>query len=88
MEAPIEIVHVITENQLIDSESYQRTLGTTYLSRLQPGFYIVQWSSTDAMSRYDGSTDFIGPFTSRRSAELACDPGHTVAGGSTIGIIA
>lgn len=71
MEDRIEIVHVITQTQLIDSESYQRTLGAVHANRLQPGFYIVQWRSMAVMSRYDESANFIGPFESRRSAELA-----------------
>ena len=49
MEASIEIVHVITETQLIDSESYQRTLGTMHANRLPLGFYVVQWPSIAAM---------------------------------------
>jgi hypothetical protein len=71
MELPFEIVHVITATQLIDSESYQRSLGTIHVGRLQPGFYVVHWPSAAAALRYDESADFIGPFESRRSAELA-----------------
>ena len=69
MEQLFEIVHVITATQLIDSESYQRTLGVVH--RLRPGFYVVRWSSTATMSRYDESADFTGPFETRHSAELA-----------------
>jgi hypothetical protein len=71
MELPFEVVHVITATQLIDSESYQRSLGTTHVGRLRPGFYVVRWPSTEALLRYDESADFIGPFETRRSAELA-----------------
>jgi hypothetical protein len=77
MELPLEIVHVITATQLIDSESYQRTLGTNHVGRLVPGFYVVHWPGTAAVLRYDESADFIGPFETRRSAELA----HTTMGG-------
>jgi len=56
MEQLFEIVHVITATQLIDSESYQRTLGGVH--RLRPGFYVVRWSSTATMSRYDDNADF------------------------------
>jgi hypothetical protein len=71
MELAFEIVHVITATQLIDSESYQRSLGAMHAGRLRPGFYVVSWASTGAALRYDDSADFIGPFETRRSAELA-----------------
>lgn len=71
MELPREIVHVITTTQLIDSESYQRSLGEVHAGRLQPGFYVVRWPSTAVVLRYDESAEFIGPFETRRSAELA-----------------
>ena len=71
MEQPFEIVHVITATQLIDSESYERTLGPEHGNRLLPGFYVVHWQSTAAVSRYDERADFIGPFETRHSAELA-----------------
>jgi len=73
VEVSFEIVHVITATQLIDSESYQRNLGTTHVNRLQPGFYVVLWASGDSGPRYDGSAEFVGPFESRVSAELACE---------------
>ena len=83
MELPFEIVHVITATQLIDSESYQRSLGTIHVGRLRPGFYVVHWPSTASVLRYDESADFIGPFETRRSAELAytttMDGGRQVA---------
>jgi hypothetical protein len=71
MELPFEIVHVITVSQLIDSESYQRTLETMHVGRLRPGFYVVHWPSTAAVLRYDESAHFIGPFETRHGAELA-----------------
>jgi hypothetical protein len=69
MELPFEIVRVITATQLIDSESYQRTLGTMHVGRLRPGFYLVHWSIAAAVLRYDQSADFIGPFGTRDGAE-------------------
>ena len=71
MEQLFEIVHVITATHLIDAESYQRTLGLVHTRRLRPGFYVVRWSSTATMSRYDESADFTGPFETRHSAELS-----------------
>ena len=73
MEQLCEIVHVITATQLIDSESYQRTLGPTHINCLRPGFYLVRWSSITAMSRYDEDAHFFGPFETRQSAELALE---------------
>ena len=67
----LEVVHVITATQLIDSESYEHTLGTKHVNRLPPGFYVVHWQSTAAVSRYDERADFVGPFDTRHSAELA-----------------
>ena len=71
MEASFEIVHVITATQLIDSESYQRTLGSIHVNRLQPGFYVVLWPLGVDVPRYDENAEFVGPFESRVSAELA-----------------
>jgi hypothetical protein len=71
MEVSFEIVHVITATQLIDSESYQRTIETKHVRCLRPGFYVVRWPVSAAVLRYDESADFIGPFETRHSAELA-----------------
>jgi len=76
MEQPFEIVRVITTTELIDSESYQHTLGMMHINRLPPGFYVVRWPSTEAMSRYDESADFTGPFDTRHGAELALETIH------------
>jgi len=70
MEQPLEIVHVITATEMIDSESYQRTLGMTLVGCLPPGFFVVRWPSAAAELRYDESAQFIGPFESRHNAEL------------------
>jgi hypothetical protein len=74
MKVQFEIVHVITASQVIDSESYQRTLGTMHVGRLRPGFYVVYWPLPTAVLRYDASADFVGPFKTRYNAELA----HTI----------
>jgi hypothetical protein len=42
-----------------------------HVGRLQSGFYVVHWPSTEAVVRYDESADFVGPFETRNGAELA-----------------
>jgi len=44
MERLCEIVRVITVTQLVDSESYQHTVGMMHINRLRPGYYVVRWS--------------------------------------------
>jgi hypothetical protein len=43
MQLSFEIVHAITASQVIDSESYQGSLGTIHIGRLRPGFHVVHW---------------------------------------------
>jgi len=64
-----EVVVVLDEGSLVDSESYQRR----YRARhpLQPGCYLVVWSSAPDVPRFDEAAEYVGPFESRRLAELA-----------------
>ncbi|MCL4798850.1 MAG: hypothetical protein KJ025_04635 [Burkholderiales bacterium] len=65
-----EVVCVIDGRSLVDSESYQRNYRARY--PLEPGHYLVSWPrGSDDGPRYDESAEFIGPFESRRLAELA-----------------
>jgi hypothetical protein len=68
MELPFEIVHVITASQLIDSESYERTLETMHIGRLRLGFYVVHWPSTAA--ELDTTRTRISSALSRRAIAL------------------
>ncbi|MCZ7566561.1 MAG: hypothetical protein M5U08_24440 [Burkholderiales bacterium] len=65
-----EVVCVLDAHSLVDSESYQRDYRTR--SPLEPGHYLVAWPrGSDDGPRYDESAEYIGPFESRRLAELA-----------------
>ena len=67
MDANCEVVRVVSDCTLIDSESYERR----YLSvrALVPGFYAVIWPSSVANPRYDNEAQFIGPYRERSQAE-------------------
>jgi len=71
MDLRYEIVHVINARHLIDSESYQRTIGAEQIGRLQLGFYVVLWPVRAVGSHYDASAHYIGPFPTRHAAEHA-----------------
>ena len=64
-----EVICVIDKHCLIDSESYQRR----YRARhpLELGCYLIVWPAGGERLRYDESADFVGPFESKRLAELA-----------------
>lgn len=64
-----EIVHVLDDRSLIDSESYQRALHPDLVGRLAAGFYIVRWPSTADRRRYDALPEYLGPYDSRQLAE-------------------
>jgi len=78
MQSRHEIVHVISDSHLIDSESYQRSLGESVAGSLKPGYYVVTWPRVgpDSSCEYDRNARFLGPFASRREAEMA-DAGAT-----------
>jgi len=64
-----EVVVVIDDQCLVDSESYQRRYRSS--RRLEPGCYLVVWPTAPDVPRYDEATDYVGPFESMRLAELA-----------------
>jgi len=67
-----EVVYVIDERSLVDSESYQHP----YRRRdkpLEPGFYIVVVPDPEEPPRYDESAEFIGPFESAAVARAAME---------------
>lgn len=69
MDLPYEIVHVINAKQLIDSESYQHAIEAEQIGRLEAGYYVVLWTSPQAISHYDARAAYIGPFPTRHLAE-------------------
>jgi hypothetical protein len=66
-----EIVRVIDQQYLIDSESYERTFAVTPSGGLQPGCYIVVWGEDARTLNYNDDPQYLGPFISRVHAEAA-----------------
>ncbi len=67
-----EVVYVIDERSLVDSESYQHP----YRRRdkpLEPGFYIVIAPDQEETTCYDESAEFIGPFESAAVARATME---------------
>ena len=61
-----EVVHVLTSDSLIDSESYEHHYQAQHM--MTPGFYVVVWP-TSGSRRFDRQARFIGPYTGRADAE-------------------
>ena len=63
-----EVVRVIDEYSLIDSESYQRTYRAG--SMRLPGHYIVRWLDRGGVTgAYDEGALWVGPYSARSAAE-------------------
>lgn len=71
MKPQYEIVRVVDQQYLIDSESYERTFAVTTSGRLQPGCYIVVWGEDVQTLEYNDDPQYLGPFISRVLAEAA-----------------
>ena len=56
-----EVVHVLNDTSLIDSESYQRSY-CCKARRLTPGYYVVTWPNHPDRRRFDDQAEFQGPF--------------------------
>jgi hypothetical protein len=68
-----EVVRVISDHSLIDSESYEHRY---HPSRpITPGFYIVVWPADVSCTRYDETARFVGPYVRRNDAEAAMESG-------------
>ena len=61
-----EVVHVLTGESLIDSESYEHRYHAQ--REIAPGFYVVVWP-TSGSRRFDRQARFIGPYAGRADAE-------------------
>ena len=61
-----EVVHVLTGDSLIDSESYEHHYQAQHV--MTPGFYVVVWP-TSGSRRFDRRARFIGPYAGRADAE-------------------
>jgi hypothetical protein len=79
MDIKYEVVRVVSDQTLIDSESYERRYRTS--RPLSPGFYAVIWPRSVSDPRYDDKARFIGPCRGREHAEsilerrsMSCPP--------------
>jgi len=61
-----EVVHVLTGERLIDSESYEHRYEAQ--RAMTAGFYVVVWP-TSGLRRFDRHARFIGPYAGRADAE-------------------
>ncbi|MCC6611356.1 MAG: hypothetical protein IT515_16995 [Burkholderiales bacterium] len=68
-----EVVRVIDDNSLVDSESYQRSYRRRGAQSLTPGFYVVLWPDPASRPRYDVRAEFVGPFESDIVARAAME---------------
>ena len=66
-----EIVSVIRDFWLVDSESYQRMYCTNQGQPLAPGYYVVNWPEHIRDRRFNEHAEFYGPFKLRREAQAA-----------------
>jgi hypothetical protein len=72
-----EVVCVIDEHSLVDSESYQRKYRRSRGKTLAPGFYIVIHPDPHPTPSYDTRTEFVGPFESAGIARVAMEGPRT-----------
>lgn len=63
-----ELVQVLDQNRLLDSESMEHCYWSTKVHSLSPGFYIVSWPDTALRRRYDELACFTGPFATYAEA--------------------
>jgi hypothetical protein len=71
-----EIVRVVDDVNLFDSESCLRDYRRTGGRALAAGHYVVTWPTAVAAAVFDDGAEFIGPFESMLAAERAlCEVG-------------
>ncbi len=57
-----EIVRVVSDTRLIDSESCERVYWRPDGKPVAPGFYLVAWPRGADPTRYDERAEFLGPY--------------------------
>lgn len=72
-----EVVAVIRDFWLIDSDSYQRKYCTRDGNYLVPGYYVVSWPEHIRTRRFNEQAEYHGPFRSRNEALAALDCMHS-----------
>ncbi|RPI46651.1 MAG: hypothetical protein EHM59_06875 [Betaproteobacteria bacterium] len=68
-----EIVKVLDDSRLIDSESYEHCYWTMHSHDLGIGYFVVSWPDDALRLRYDESARFTGPFDTYAEARKAFD---------------
>jgi hypothetical protein len=66
-----EVVRVMSDHSLIDSESYEHRYYASH--PLPAGFYVVVWPSDVSCTRYDETARFVGPYPRKHDAEEAVE---------------
>lgn len=68
MNEETEVVRILNERSLIDSESYQRSYRTRV--PLSAGYYVVVWKGDGARRTYDDDARYLGPYDTRSDAQM------------------
>ena len=66
-----QIVHVLDQRRLIDSESYEQLYWTTRSRALATGYYVVSWPDHVLRARFDECARYQGPFRTAAHARIA-----------------
>ncbi len=70
MELRCEIIRILNECSLIDSESYERRYRTRDGNPLVPGHYVVLWDEAAAAPEFDENATYVGPYKSSVTARM------------------
>lgn len=68
-----EVVQVIGDCRLVDSESYERVYWRRDGLPLAHGYYVVSWPASASPKRFNEDASFRGPFPRREEAQAALD---------------
>jgi len=68
-----EVVQVIGDCRLVDSESYERVYWRRDGLPLARGYYVVSWPTSASPKRFNEDASFRGPFQGREDAQAALD---------------
>lgn len=69
----LEVVQVIGDCRLVDSESYERVYWRRDGLPLARGYYVVSWPQSVSPKRFNEDASFRGPFQRRDDAQAALD---------------
>lgn len=69
-----EIIRVISDSRLLDTESYERVYWRADGKPLAQGFYRVSWPPIALSGRYDERALFVGPYPTSTAARADLRP--------------